>query len=69
MFFNARVSRRDHVALYVVRDFAQDKAPVPDREIIAHGFFAPDDLPADTGRAARARIAEVLDGVKTSEVW
>ena len=42
---------------------------MPDREIIAHGFFAPDELPADTGRAARARIAEVLDGVKTSEVW
>lgn len=69
MFFNARISRRDHVALYVVRDFAQDSAPVPDREIIAHGFFAPDELPADTGRAARARIAEVLDGVKASEVW
>lgn len=69
MYFNARISRRDHVALYVVRNFAQDQAPVPDREIVAHGFFAPDDLPADTGRAARARIAEVLDGVKASEVW
>jgi 8-oxo-dGTP pyrophosphatase MutT (NUDIX family) len=69
MFFNARISRRDHVALYVVRDFAQDSAPVPDHEIIAHGFFAPDELPADTGRAARARIAEVLDGVKASETW
>ena len=26
VFFNARVSRRDHVALYVVRDFVQDEA-------------------------------------------
>jgi 8-oxo-dGTP pyrophosphatase MutT (NUDIX family) len=69
MFFNARVSRRDHVALFVVRDFAQDSAPVPGREIIAHGFFAPDDLPEDTGRAARARIAEVLEGAKVSEEW
>ena len=69
MFFNARISRRDHVALFVVRDFAQDGPPVPDHEIIAHGFFAPNELPADTGRAARARIAEVLDGVKASEVW
>jgi 8-oxo-dGTP pyrophosphatase MutT (NUDIX family) len=69
MYFNARISRRDHVALFVVRDFAQDSAPVPDHEIIAHGFFAPNELPADTGRAARARIAEVLEGVKASEVW
>ena len=69
MYFNARISRRDHVALFVVRDFAQDGPPVPDHEIIAHGFFAPDKLPADTGRAARARIAEVLEGVKASEVW
>jgi 8-oxo-dGTP pyrophosphatase MutT (NUDIX family) len=69
VFHNARVSRRDHVALYIVRDFAQDAAPVPDHEIIAHGFFAPDALPADTGRATRARIAEVLDGVKLSELW
>jgi 8-oxo-dGTP pyrophosphatase MutT (NUDIX family) len=69
VFFNARVSRRDHVALYIVRDFRQDTAPTPDREIIAHGFFAPNDLPSDTGRATRARIAEVLDGVPVSELW
>ncbi len=69
MFFNSRVSRRDHVALYIVRDFVQDKPPTPDREIVAHGFFARRDLPEDTGRATRARIAEVLDGVKASEVW
>lgn len=69
VFFNNRVSRRDHVALYVVREFAQDAPPTPDREIIAHGFFAPDALPDDIGRATRARIAEVLDGVKVSEEW
>jgi 8-oxo-dGTP pyrophosphatase MutT (NUDIX family) len=69
MFFNARISRRDHVALFVVRDFVQDGPPVPDHEIIAHGFFAPDELPGDTGRAARARIAEVLEGVTVSELW
>src|SRR3712207_6374059 len=42
VFFNARVSRRDHVAVFVVRSYRQDGAPVPDREIIAHGFFAPE---------------------------
>jgi ADP-ribose pyrophosphatase YjhB (NUDIX family) len=60
--FNEHVSRRDHVAIFVVRAFRQDAAPVPDREIIAHGFFAPDALPADTTASTRARIAEALSG-------
>ena len=69
VFFNARISRRDHVALFVVRDFRQPAPPVPDREIVAHGFFPPDALPDDTGRATRARLAEVFDGAPVSEVW
>ena len=39
VFFNKRISRRDHVALYIVRDFRQDAPPRPDHEIVAHGFF------------------------------
>jgi 8-oxo-dGTP pyrophosphatase MutT (NUDIX family) len=69
MFFNKRMSRRDHVALFVVREFCQDAPPVPNHEIVAHGFFAPDALPDGTGRATRARIAEVFEGVAVSEVW
>jgi len=60
--FNEHVSRRDHVAIFVVKEFRQETAPAPDREIIAHGFFAPDALPADTTTSTRARIAEVLSG-------
>jgi 8-oxo-dGTP pyrophosphatase MutT (NUDIX family) len=69
IFFNKRISRRDHVALYVVRDFRQPSPPVPDREIVAHGFFPLDALPEDTGRATRARLAEVVGGAAVSEVW
>jgi 8-oxo-dGTP pyrophosphatase MutT (NUDIX family) len=69
MFFNVGVSRRDHVALFVVRDFRQPAPPVPDREIMAHGFFAIDDLPGDTVAAARARIAEVMLGVPVPPRW
>ena len=69
LFFNGRESRRDHVAMFIVRDFVQEAQPVPDREIIAHGFFALDALPGDTTRATRARIAEVFEGVAISEVW
>ncbi len=69
LFFNGRVSRRDHVALFIVRDFHQDGLPVPNYEIIEHGFFAVDALPADTSRATRARIAEVFGGATVSELW
>jgi hypothetical protein len=69
LFFNDRDSRRDHVALFVVRAFRQAAAPVPDREIIAHGFFALDALPNDTTAATRARIYEVFGGAPVSERW
>jgi len=69
VFFNKRISRRDHVALYIVREFRQDAPPQPNHEIIEHGFFAPDALPDDTSRATRARIAEVLGGAAVSEWW
>ncbi len=69
VYFNAHVSRRDHVLLYVVRHFRQPAPPVPDREIMAHGFFALDDLPNDTTAGTRARIAEVMMGAPASPRW
>ena len=69
MFFNVRVSRRDHVALFVVRAFRQSAIPKPNHEIVAHGFFAADALPNDTSAATRARIAEVLGGAPVSQWW
>ena len=69
MFFNDRHSRRDHVALFVVRGFRQVAAPVPNREIVAHGFFDLDALPNDTTASTRARIIEVLGGAPTRERW
>jgi len=69
VYFHPVYSRRDHVALYVIREFRQTAPPVPGREIVAHGFFAPDALPDGTTRGTRARIAEVLDGVRATDVW
>ena len=69
IYFNRRASRRDHVALYIVRSFHQSTAPQPNHEIIAHGFFAPDALPEDTTRATRARLAEVTQGRAIAELW
>ncbi len=69
VFFNKRISRRDHVALFIVREFRQETQPLPNYEIVEHGFFGLDALPADTGRATRARLAEVFGGVVASELW
>jgi 8-oxo-dGTP pyrophosphatase MutT (NUDIX family) len=69
VFFHPIYSRRDHVALYVVRDFHQRKAPRPNREIAEHGFFPIDALPPGTTSGTRARIAEVLGGKSAVERW
>jgi ADP-ribose pyrophosphatase YjhB (NUDIX family) len=69
VYFNRRISRRDHVALYVVRAFRQDALPKPNHEIVAHGFFATDALPPETTRATRERIAEVMNGRPPAELW
>ena len=69
LFFNRRISRRDHVALFVVRAFRQAASPKPNSEIVEHGFFALDALPDGTSRATRARVAEVLGGAPVSELW
>ena len=69
VFLNSRISRRDHVVVYVVRGFLQDPPPQPNFEIIDYGFFHPTALPENTSRAARRRLAEVLEGVPLSEHW
>ena len=69
VYFNHRISRRDHVALFIVRSFRQTAPPQPGYEIIGHGFFARDALPPDTSRATRERLAEVFDGRAVSEFW
>ena len=69
VFFNGRVSRRDHVVVFVIRDFRQEGDPRHPREIVDYGFFAPDALPPDTTRGTRARLAELLDGAAISERW
>jgi 8-oxo-dGTP pyrophosphatase MutT (NUDIX family) len=69
VFFNGRASRRDHVAVFVLRDFRQTAAPVATREIVAHGFFGLDELPNDTTAGTRARIIEVMGGAPIRELW
>lgn len=69
IYFNRKVSDRDHVALFLIEGFSQSLPPQPNAEIVAHGFFARDALPDGTTPGTRARIAEVLDGVAPGDRW
>ena len=69
VFLNEHVSRRDHVAVYVVRHFRQDRLPAPNREIAACGFVASGALPPDTTQGTRLRIAEVLENRRPIATW
>jgi ADP-ribose pyrophosphatase YjhB (NUDIX family) len=69
LFFNVSVSRRDHVAVYVIRRFRVLGERAPDREILEARFFARDALPGDTTRATRARVAEIFEGQAIAAHW
>jgi 8-oxo-dGTP pyrophosphatase MutT (NUDIX family) len=69
LFFNNHVSRRDHVAVYLIRHFRQDRPPAPNREIVACGFFDVAALPADTTEGTHLRISEVLEGRAPIATW
>ena len=69
IFFNRSASRRDHVLVYVVRDFRILGVREPDWEIRETGFFRLDELPEGTTSATRARLREVVEGVAKTELW
>ena len=69
IYLNRRISRRDHVLLYVVRSFRQSAPPQPNHEIVEHGFYTRDALPEGTTRATRERIAEALAGHPAAAFW
>jgi len=69
LYFNRRVSRRDHVAVYVIRDFEVLGARAPDWEIEEARFFPRRALPEGTSAGTRARLAEIFDGAPVRDLW
>ena len=69
VFLNGHVSRRDHVAVYIIRQFRQVRIPEPNREIVASGFYDAVALPEGTTLGTRLRISEVLDGRPPIATW
>ena len=69
VYHNRDVSRRDHVAFFVVRRFTQERPRLPDLEIAQAGFFPLAALPEDTTDATRRRLDEVAGRRAADGVW
>jgi len=67
--FNRQASRRDHVAVYLVQEFAVDGTHPGDSEIAEARFFPLDQLPGELSEATRRRLAEVFEGAEVSPYW
>jgi ADP-ribose pyrophosphatase YjhB (NUDIX family) len=70
IYRNAHADLRDHVALYVCREWERrGKLKIPNREILASELFPLDALPADTSSGTRTRLREVFNGDPPSPDW
>jgi len=68
--YRAPVHRRDHVALFVCRDWHQPAPPhLPTAEIVDCWLFAVNDLPPDTTPGTLTRLAEILSGNPIAPDW
>jgi len=70
IYLNRTLSRRDHVAFFVIRNFDQPAPPkLPNAEIIDCQWFALTDLPDDTTPGTLRRIAEIKAGRRQNDEW
>ncbi len=65
---NEALHRGDHVLLYRIETW-EPCASDAEGEIHAVGWFDPDDLPEETTKATRRRIAEALGGAEADVMW
>jgi 8-oxo-dGTP pyrophosphatase MutT (NUDIX family) len=69
IFWNARASSRDHVGVFVVREF-EWPSPLPASwEIAEAGFFPLNKLPDGTSDGTRRRLEEILYCAPVSATW
>jgi ADP-ribose pyrophosphatase YjhB (NUDIX family) len=70
LYRNAQADKRDHVALFVCREWARVPGrKIPNREIVAMDHFPLDALPDGTTAGTLARIQEVARGDIPSADW
>ncbi|MBX3521344.1 MAG: NUDIX domain-containing protein [Xanthobacteraceae bacterium] len=69
LFQNMNASSRDHVAVYVVREFEYGGPLPPSFEIQEAKFFPLDALPEETTQSTRRRLAEIAGAAPPSQQW
>lgn len=69
IYHNTTVTDRDHVALYVCRQFELVREFKANFEIAEFGWFALDALPDGLSGATRRRIDEVFHGAAKAAEW
>jgi ADP-ribose pyrophosphatase YjhB (NUDIX family) len=69
LFQNQNASARDHVAVYVVREFEYGGPLAPTFEIQEAKFFPLSALPEGTTQGTRKRIEEVVNAAPVPAQW
>ncbi|ODA66990.1 Diadenosine hexaphosphate hydrolase [Methyloligella halotolerans] len=69
IFTNFAAVKRDHIAVFLVRDWTRDGEYHRPREIAESGFFALDALPADIDGGTANRLREIFDGAPVMASW
>lgn len=69
LYLNHAMARRDHIALYVVREFRMTERRPSPLEIVEYGFHPLDALPEGTTGPTRRRLAEVREGRAPDPLW
>lgn len=69
IYANFAAFPRDHIALFIVRDWRREAIPAPNSEIAEQGLFAIDALPDGTTDGVRRRIGEAMQGETVASYW
>ena len=69
LYYSSRAGKRDHIAIYEVREFEQLPNARPDPEIVEARFFDLKQLPQDLSTGTRRRIAEFRGETEISFEW
>ncbi|MEM7748740.1 MAG: NUDIX domain-containing protein [Pseudomonadota bacterium] len=69
VFFNDLYSSRDHIFVFVVREFDGASRNSSNWEISESAFFDVNDLPVDIAPETRDRLRELVEDREPSELW
>jgi len=69
IYSNTASFPNDHIVLFMVRTWHQERVPKPNYEIAEQRFFAHHALPADTSPGTARRLDEIFSGAPRSAFW